>query len=208
MSTAKENIKIISSGSLDSRIFLSIAFSVALYLCFLHDWTPLDTIRIQSPITFIQPDQPGLGLAAIAAGAKPDTPRVATAAPRRAGPQVGEGFYFHQGQVVKVERSDRGGYLFARIVTGAKFLKAPKGMLYRITPDEEMTPEAVAAYGVQHEVCCNCATKLSDPVSKKVGLGTKCGPDLLGSDSYKAARKAAEAELATANDDLVAHFTA
>lgn len=135
-------------------------------------------------------------------------PRVATAAPRRSGPQVGEGFYFHQGQVVKVERSDRGGYLFARIVTGAKFLKAPKGMLYRITPDEEMTPEAVAAYGVQHEVCCNCATKLSDPVSKKVGLGTKCGPDLLGSDSYKAARKAAEVELATANDDLVAHFTA
>ncbi len=134
-------------------------------------------------------------------------PRVATA-PRRSGPQVGEGFYFHQDRVVKVERSTRGGYLFARVVEGAKLVKAPKGMLYRITPEEAMTAEAVAAYGVQHEVCCNCGTALSDPVSKKIGLGTKCGPDLLGSDSYKVARKVAEAELAAANDDLVAHFTA
>lgn len=84
MSTAKENITVIRSGSLDSRIFLSISVSVGLYLAFLHDWTPLEAIRIririQSPITFIQPDQPGLSIASIAAGAKPDTIRIATAA--------------------------------------------------------------------------------------------------------------------------------
>lgn len=80
MSTAKETIRTIGSGSLDSRIFLSIAVSVALYLCFLHDWTPLDAIRIQSPITFIQPDQPGLSVASIAAGVRPDTVRIATSA--------------------------------------------------------------------------------------------------------------------------------
>ena len=80
MSTAKENITIIRSGSLDSRIFLSVAVLIGAYLLLLHDWSPLGDIRIQSPITFIQAEQPALSLSSIAAGARPDTIRIATSA--------------------------------------------------------------------------------------------------------------------------------
>lgn len=78
MSTAKENITIIRSGSLDSRIFLCVAVIIGAYLLLLHDWSPLEAIRIQSPITFIQSEQPALSLSSIEGGARPDTIRIAT----------------------------------------------------------------------------------------------------------------------------------
>ena len=77
MSTATNTLR---NGSLQTQVFLAVSTCVLLYALFVQDWSPLQAVRIQSPITFIQADQPGLSLASIAAGAKPDTIRVATAA--------------------------------------------------------------------------------------------------------------------------------
>ena len=103
-----------------------------------------------------------------------------------------EGFYLLDGQAYKVIGARDGSFHYARLVTGHGLKKAP-GMYDRLTPAMKMTPEQIAAYGVRTRVCVNCSTPLTDPASQGVGLGTKCGPDILGSSVYRAAYKAAKA---------------
>lgn len=79
MSSTKEHLTAINSGTLDSRIFLALSTLIGAYLLFLHDWSPLEAIRIQSPITFVLPQQPGISMAAVGAE-RIDTVRVATSA--------------------------------------------------------------------------------------------------------------------------------
>jgi len=82
MSTAAEHIRTVTNGSLMSQVFLAVGTSVVLYLTFVHDWSPLRQVRIQSPITFVSDQQPGISLAAVAGGRQRiDTIRIATAAP-------------------------------------------------------------------------------------------------------------------------------
>lgn len=113
-----------------------------------------------------------------------------------------EGFYLLDGQAYKVIGARDGSFHYARLVTGHGLKKAP-GMYNRLTSAMKMTPEQIAAYGVRTQVCVNCSTPLTDPASQRVGLGTKCGPAILGSDvyraSYKAAKVAAEAAQAAAD---------
>lgn len=79
MSTAKENIEVFQNGSLLTQVFLAVSVCTGLYIFFMQDWTPLERIRIQSPITFVSEQQPGISLAAIAGGVRPDTMRLVTA---------------------------------------------------------------------------------------------------------------------------------
>ena len=155
------------------------------------------------------------------------TPQVVVTAEVVASSKVTEeGFYLLDGQAYKVIGSRDGSFHYARLVTGHGLKKAP-GMYNRLTPAMKMTPEQIAAYGVRTQVCVNCSTPLTDPASQGVGLGTKCGPDILGSDvyrvAYKAAKVAAEAAQVAADAaaapaladreadeiaDLLAHFGA
>ena len=81
MSTAAEHIRTVTNGSLMSQVFLAVGTSVVLYLTFVHDWSPLRQVRIQSPITFVSDQQPGVSLAAVAGGRQRiDTIRIATTA--------------------------------------------------------------------------------------------------------------------------------
>ena len=81
MSTAAEHIRTVTNGSLMSQVFLAVGTSVVLYLTFVHDWSPLRQVRIQSPITFVSDQQPGISLAAVAGGRQRiDTIRIATTA--------------------------------------------------------------------------------------------------------------------------------
>jgi hypothetical protein len=102
------------------------------------------------------------------------------------------GFYLLDGQAYKVIASRSGDFLYARMVTGRGLKKAP-GAFAKLTPAMKMTPEQIAAYGVRTSVCVNCSHTLTDPASQGVGLGTDCGPAILGKDVYRAAYKAAKA---------------
>lgn len=102
------------------------------------------------------------------------------------------GFYLLDNQAYKVIESRDGTFLYARMVTGRGLKKAP-GVLNRLAPANKMTPAQIAAYGVRTKVCVNCSATLTDPASQGVGLGTKCGPDILGTVAYRAAYKAAKA---------------
>lgn len=82
MSTAREHYAVLSNGNLLTQVFLSVSACVAIYLVFINDWSPLRQVRIQSPITFVSDQQPGISLASVAAGRQRiDTLRIATAAP-------------------------------------------------------------------------------------------------------------------------------
>lgn len=107
------------------------------------------------------------------------------------------GFYLLDGQAYKVIESRDGSFLYGRMVTGHGLKKAP-GIMNRLAPANKMTPAQIAAYGVETHVCVNCSTQLTDPASQRVGLGTKCGPDILGSEAYRAAYKAAKAAVEAA----------
>jgi hypothetical protein len=101
-------------------------------------------------------------------------------------------YRYTDGSVYRVVESKRNpGRFVAKMVTGHGWEYA-KGMVYRLTSDMKMTAEQIAQFGIDTEVCAQCSTRLEDPRSKKVGLGTKCGPEILGKETYRAAYKNAE----------------
>lgn len=104
-----------------------------------------------------------------------------------------EGIYrFTDGSVYRVVESKRNpGRFVAKMVTGHGWEYA-KGMIFKLTAQMLMTPEQIAEFGISSGVCAQCSRKLDDPVSKRIGLGTKCGPAILGKDVYNAARKNAK----------------
>ena len=98
-----------------------------------------------------------------------------------------EGFYKDAaGDVFKVVTS-RSGRLYAKMTT-ARGLVYVEGAMRGLFADMKMTGEEIAAHGVANCYCVNCSTPLTDPTSKRIGLGTSCGPAILGKEGYKAAR--------------------
>lgn len=53
----KDTIRTTRNGSLDSRLFLIAVVLVGLWYIGFQDFSPLESVRLQSPITFILPDQ-------------------------------------------------------------------------------------------------------------------------------------------------------
>jgi len=110
-----------------------------------------------------------------------------------ANPVTEEGFYQLGDNVYRVVTSRTSGRLYAKLATARGWdYEGGKGMMRRLTADMKMTGEQIAAFGVTHGFCLNCSTGLADPISVHIGLGTSCGPKILGSEDYKARRKAAK----------------
>jgi hypothetical protein len=83
------------------------------------------------------------------------------------------------------------GRLYASKVTKSGFVY-DRGAIDTLSASELMTAEEVRVYSRTIGICANCSVELSDPISVEIGLGTHCGPSILGTDTYKAARKAAK----------------
>ncbi len=81
MSTASDHISTFRNGSLLTQVFLAVTVCVCLYAMFLQDWSPMQRLRIQSPITFVSDAQPAVSLAAVVGAGGPDSVRIRTAAP-------------------------------------------------------------------------------------------------------------------------------
>jgi hypothetical protein len=92
-----------------------------------------------------------------------------------------------------VESKRNPGRFVAKMVTAHGWEYA-KGMVFKLTPEMRMTAEQIAEFGINSGVCAQCSRGLEDPISKFIGLGTKCGPDILGRPAYNAARKAAKSD--------------
>jgi hypothetical protein len=111
--------------------------------------------------------------------------------PAAADPVTEIGFYLHDGDVFKVVLGKTSRKPYASKVTKNGF-EYNSGAIFTLSASELMTAEEVRIYSRTIGICANCSVELSDPVSVEIGLGTHCGPSILGSDSYKAARKAAK----------------
>ncbi len=99
-----------------------------------------------------------------------------------------EGFYqAEDGGVFKVVRTRDGERLYAK-QTSARGLVYVPGAMGKIFADQKLTGEQIAALGITFGYCVVCSTEFSDPTSKHIGIGPKCGVDQLGKDQYKALR--------------------
>lgn len=99
------------------------------------------------------------------------------------------GFYRNADGVYKVVQAKYTTRLYANRVT-AKGFEYEKGAFFNLFADQAMTSEEVRAHGCQTGVCANCSIELTDPISVQIGLGTSCGPSILGKEAYKGHRKA------------------
>lgn len=99
-----------------------------------------------------------------------------------------EGFYkADNGNVFKVVRTRDGERLYAK-QTSASGLVYVEGAMRLLFADQKLTGEQIAALGITFGYCIVCSTEFSDPTSKHIGIGPKCGSDQLGKDEYKALR--------------------
>lgn len=109
------------------------------------------------------------------------------------------GFYRHEDNVYVVVEGKNSGRLYAKLVTAHGFnFDAAKGVFRSLKADEKMTVDEIRAYGMETGICANCAAELSDPISIYVGLGTSCGPRLMGRPAYNEVKKEAKVHPATA----------
>jgi hypothetical protein len=105
------------------------------------------------------------------------------------------GFYAHGDKVYRVVSNKAGTRLYAKPVTGHGFdFEGGRGAMAFLRAGHQLTPKQVRLHGVSTGVCANCSTRLEDPISIDLGLGTHCGPAILGRESYKAHRKASLAK--------------
>lgn len=99
-----------------------------------------------------------------------------------------EGFYqADDGDVYKVVRTKDGERLYAKKTT-ARGLEYVPGAMAKLFADQRLTGEQIAELGITFGFCIVCSTEFSDPTSKHIGIGPKCGSDQLGADPYKALR--------------------
>lgn len=112
-----------------------------------------------------------------------------------AGAVTEEGFYlnFETNSAYKVKKAKASGKLYAQLVTAHGF-KYIAGAIKELRADQKMTVEQICTYGLHTGICVNCAATLTDPISKFIGLGTKCGPTLMGKEAYSEAKKIAKAD--------------
>lgn len=102
------------------------------------------------------------------------------------------GFYKdNEGIVWTVVKSKSSSNLYAKQVTNHGFAYV-EGAVKNLTLSMKMTLDEIRAHGMATGICCNCAAELSDPISIFIGLGTSCGPNLMGKPAYSQARKDAK----------------
>lgn len=124
-------------------------------------------------------------------------PKIAATAPARStSVTITEPGFYRLGEAVyRVQQSKNSSNLYAKAVTAHGWdYEAGKGKVFQLTAEMKMSGAEIAAFGVNTGICANCSIQLDDPISKEIGLGTSCGPKLLGRPEYNAARKAAKAQ--------------
>ena len=115
-------------------------------------------------------------------------PRPAAVRPVRAqtSPQVGDGFYYYQGQAVKVQRSLSSNRLYAKVLTlhteGTETWSTwelTPNLVGKLTPEDAMTPERARMLGSDptsalYGWCFKCGARLTDEHSMADGIGPYC----------------------------------
>ena len=136
------------------------------------------------------------------------------------------GLYAADGKYFKVQANRAGTNLYAKKLVISESGRSPfvyeGGAIRTLKASEKLTGEQARQFGLTTGVCVNCGERLEDPISIAIGLGTTCGPRIMGKEAYSAAKKTAKAdpEIATAitaradrraaatdtTADLLAHF--
>lgn len=108
------------------------------------------------------------------------------------------GLYLHDGEVYRVQANKAGTNLYAKKLvipaTGRGTFEYEGGAVRTLRAADKLTPEQARTFGIERQVCVNCGERLDDPISKFIGLGTTCGPKILGKEAYTAAKKTAKAD--------------
>ena len=120
-----------------------------------------------------------------------------------AGAVTEPGLYIHSGEVSKVQSNKAGTNLYAKKLVISESGRSPfvyeGGAIRNLTASEKLTPEQARQFGLTTGVCANCGERLEDPISIAIGLGTTCGPRIMGKEAYSAAKKTAKADPETAS---------
>jgi len=100
------------------------------------------------------------------------------AAPRKPavhedGDALGEGYYWVEGLVYKVQASKSTGNLYAKVFTAEGYDYAP-GAMRVLKSATRLTLEQAAEMGVKTGRCVVCARLLTDPDSVAAGIGPIC----------------------------------
>lgn len=100
--------------------------------------------------------------------------------------QLTEGMYLVDGVVYKVQISKSSGKPYAKRLVKLHTPKVLKtktithtfeyaaGAVYKIKPENKMTLEQAAAFGVNTGTCCVCGALLTNDKSVKAGIGPVC----------------------------------
>lgn len=95
------------------------------------------------------------------------------------------GFYMLEGQVYKVKPSQKSDRMYASVLVDAPaghkatFAYA-KGVVYKLTLADRMTPEQAKAYGDLYGRCCCCGKLLTVDLSIERGVGPVCWDKYFG----------------------------
>ena len=92
------------------------------------------------------------------------------AAPRVPG---GEGWYFKDGKVYKIQQSQSSGHLYAKVLNGSHWDYAA-GEVRNLYEDQRLTAAEAAEYGKLYGVCCVCGRTLTNEQSISEGIGPIC----------------------------------
>ena len=89
------------------------------------------------------------------------------------GNAVGEGYYFVEGLIYKVQAAKSSGNLYAKVFSESGYEYAP-GAMRLMASATRLTLEQAAEAGVQTGRCVVCARLLTDPESVAAGIGPIC----------------------------------
>lgn len=96
--------------------------------------------------------------------------------------KVGDGFYLHEGAVVRVNLNRAGTHRYASVLVIVEHgddahrgtWEYAVGLYGRLRADEAMTPEKAKEFGDLYGVCFKCGATLTDPESIERGYGPIC----------------------------------
>ena len=100
------------------------------------------------------------------------------AAPRKPvvhedGAAIGEGYFYVEGLIYKVQASKSSGNLYAKVFGDSGYEYAP-GAMRLLASASRLTLEQAAEMGVKTGRCVVCARLLTDPESVAAGIGPIC----------------------------------
>lgn len=85
----------------------------------------------------------------------------------------GEGWYFKDGKVYKIQQSLSSGHLYAKVLNGSHWDYAA-GVVKNLYEDQRLTAAEAAEYGKLYGVCCVCGRVLTNEQSISEGIGPIC----------------------------------